>query len=78
MNIFLDVGGPSLFSRVHQGMNLTLLVRNKSITINGVLANCEMVVWMITNSFHGINNDGNGINQSGFIKIQLSAIDFTS
>ena len=28
LNIFLDVGGPSLFSKVHQAMNLTLVVRN--------------------------------------------------
>ena len=41
MNIFHDVGGPSLFSKVHQAMNLTLLVKNKSCTIYGVLANCE-------------------------------------
>ena len=40
LNIFLDVGGPSLFSKVQQAMNLTLLVRNQSCTIYGVLANC--------------------------------------
>ena len=48
-NIFLDVGGPSLFSKVHQAMNLTLLVRNQSCTIYGVLANCAVafvLVWV--------------------------------
>ena len=29
LNIFLDVGGPSLFSKVHQAMNLTLLEETK-------------------------------------------------
>ena len=28
LNVFLGVGGPSLFSKVHQAMNLTLVVRN--------------------------------------------------
>ena len=28
LNIFLDVGGASLFSKVHQAMSLTLVVRN--------------------------------------------------
>ena len=28
LNIFLDVGGPSLFSKEHQAIKLTLVVRN--------------------------------------------------
>ena len=28
LNIFLDVGGPSLFSKVQQAIKLTLVVRN--------------------------------------------------
>ena len=40
LNIFLDVGGPSLFSKVHQAINLTLLVRNTSCTIYEEKINC--------------------------------------
>ena len=40
LNIFLDVGGPSLFSKVHQAISLTLVVRNQSCALYGLLANC--------------------------------------
>ena len=46
LDIFLDVGGPSLFSKVHQAMNLTLLVRNTSCTVYEEKINCVMSIWL--------------------------------
>ena len=53
---FLMLEGPSLFSKVHQAMNLTLLVRNTSCTVYEEKINCEMAKlavllgWQLQNS----------------------------